>query len=142
MSALRTGPREGVSVEFPEIKNGKGMDAMRANLFGKSQILVGDKTSHGGVVISGSATNSCNGIPVARKGDKVTCPKCAPHLFEIAEGLDNCRDSDANLPLAVEGHKTTCGAVLIAESAPASGSAEGDQPTEPSNETPPPPLNA
>lgn len=92
--------------------------ATRANLYGKSQIVLGDKTSHGGVVISGSATNSWYGIPVARKMDRVYCPKCAPHFFEIAEGLDNCTDTDAALPLATEGHLTTCGAVLIAESAP------------------------
>jgi len=43
----------------------------------------------------------------------VTCPKCEPHIFEIAEG---CNDSlDFGAPVALEGHKTTCGAVLIAQ---------------------------
>ncbi|MDP9900173.1 PAAR domain-containing protein [Variovorax ginsengisoli] len=92
--------------------------ATRANLYGKSQVVLGDRTSHGGVVISGSATSSWHGIPVARKKDRVYCPKCAPHFFEIAEGLGNCTDTDAALPLATEGHLTTCGAALIAESAP------------------------
>jgi uncharacterized Zn-binding protein involved in type VI secretion len=89
----------------------------RMNLYGKSQCVLGDKTSHGGVVISGSANNSWHGIPIVRKGDKVYCPKCKPHFFMVAEGLGHCTDSDAALPMATEGHSTTCGALLIAESA-------------------------
>ncbi len=85
----------------------------RLNLFGKSQILVGDRTSHGGVVISGSPTNTWHGVSFARMRDAVWCPRCAPHIFEIAEGLVNSTDS--GLPMATEGHRVTCGAVLIAE---------------------------
>jgi uncharacterized Zn-binding protein involved in type VI secretion len=87
----------------------------RANLSGKSQIIVGDKTTHGGVVISGSPTNNWHGVPIARKTDKVYCPKCKPHIFEIAEGLDSFTDTNSCLPVATEGHLTTCGAALIAE---------------------------
>ncbi|MGQ3117085.1 MAG: PAAR domain-containing protein [Hydrogenophaga sp.] len=94
--------------------------AQRMNLHGKSQCVLGDKTSHGGVVISGSETNSWHNIPVVRKGDKVYCPKCKPHFFVVAEGLDQCTDTNAALPMSTEGHSTTCGAVLIAESAPIS----------------------
>lgn len=94
--------------------------ATRFNLYGKSQIIMGDATSHGGVVVSGSPTNSWHGTPIVRKGDKVYCPKCRPHFFEVAEGLMNCTDTNARLPMATEGHLTTCGAVLIAESAPQS----------------------
>ncbi|WP_415768181.1 PAAR domain-containing protein [Paraburkholderia sp. J69-1] len=37
----------------------------------------------------------------------------SPHLFEIVEG---CEVSlDFGVPVALEGHKTSCGAVLIAE---------------------------
>ncbi len=89
---------------------------MRATISGRAQIVVGDTTSHGGKVISGSpsSTWSREKLPIARKGDKVTCPKCPPHAFEIAEG---CADSmDFGAPVALEGHKTTCGAVLIARS--------------------------
>jgi uncharacterized Zn-binding protein involved in type VI secretion len=86
----------------------------RADISGKKQIVVGDTTSHGGKVVSGSpsSTWSAAGIPIARKGDRVTCPLCAPHLFEIAEGLDGCDDFGS--PMAVEGNRTTCGATLIA----------------------------
>ncbi len=91
--------------------------AARSDLYGKSQVVLGDKTSHGGIVISGSATNSWHGIPVARKTDRVFCPRCRPHIFEIIEGLEHCTDTNARLPMAAEGHATTCGATLIAESA-------------------------
>ncbi len=88
---------------------------MRATVGGKAQIVVGDTTSHGGKVVSGSpfSTWSTAKIPIARKGDKVTCPKCEPHVFEIAEGCAGSLDFGA--PVALEGHKTTCGAVLIAQ---------------------------
>jgi uncharacterized Zn-binding protein involved in type VI secretion len=89
----------------------------RPLLYGRAQIVVGDITSHGGVVVSGSPSSSWHGIPIVRKTDKVTCPKCKPHIFEVAEGLETCTDTDAMLLHAVEGHRTTCGAVLIAKSA-------------------------
>jgi uncharacterized Zn-binding protein involved in type VI secretion len=89
----------------------------RAKLYGRSQVVVGDRTSHGGVVLNGSPTHDWHGIPIARQGDRVFCPRCPPFEFMIAEGLENCTDTDAGLPMAVEGHKTTCGATLIARPA-------------------------
>ncbi|KVK92937.1 hypothetical protein WJ47_20770 [Burkholderia ubonensis] len=88
---------------------------MRATVGGKAQIVVGDATSHGGRVISGSPSSTWGReeIPIARKGDKVTCPICEPHVFEIAEGCDDSVDFGA--PVALEGHKTSCGAVLLAQ---------------------------
>lgn len=87
----------------------------RATVGGRAQIVVGDKTSHGGRVISGSPSSTWgrDEIPIARKGDKVTCPTCEPHVFEIADGCAGSLDLDA--PVALEGHKTACGAVLIAQ---------------------------
>jgi len=85
---------------------------VRIKLHGKSRIRVGDTTTHNGVVVSGSDTLEEDGIPVARKGDRVTCPICKPHMFVIAEGLSDCLDH--GIPIAVEGHETTCGAKLIA----------------------------
>ena len=38
-------------------------------------ILLGDKTDHGGVVISASGNTSTGGKGIACVGDKVTCPK-------------------------------------------------------------------
>lgn len=69
----------------------------RLNLFGRSQILLGDMTSHGGVVVSGSPTNTWHGVAVARMKDVVWCPRCPPHLFEIAEGLANFTDGGIHI---------------------------------------------
>lgn len=90
--------------------------ATRTNLYGKSQAVMGDKTSHGGAVISGSPTSFWHGVPIARKGDRTFCPRCKPHFFEISEGLSTCTDTAALNPMATEGHLTTCGASLVAES--------------------------
>jgi uncharacterized Zn-binding protein involved in type VI secretion len=89
----------------------------RATINGRRQIVVGDTTTHGGQVISGSPSSTWSnaGIPIARKGDKVTCPKCDPHIFVIAEGCEQSLDFGA--PIALEGHVTSCGAVLIAKPA-------------------------
>lgn len=76
-------------------------------MHGKVQIVVGDTTSHGGKVVSGSPSSTWSkyAIPIARKGDKVTCPLCTRHMFKIAEGLEAC--VDFGMPMAVEGNKTT-----------------------------------
>lgn len=39
-------------------------------------IVVGDRTSHGGTVVSGDMTYTIDGQPIARIGDKVFCPRC------------------------------------------------------------------
>lgn len=39
-------------------------------------IVMGDRTSHGGVVMSGDPTWTVDGQPIARIGDKVSCPRC------------------------------------------------------------------
>ncbi|KVD93235.1 hypothetical protein WS63_06815 [Burkholderia stagnalis] len=75
-------------------------------------IYIGDETSHGGKVLTGSSRVKLNGRGAARKTDKVSCPMCGDN--EIAEG--NNRMLDGNLPLAFHGYKTRCGAVLIASS--------------------------
>jgi len=75
-------------------------------------IVVGDATDHGGTVIQGAPTATINGIPIARVGDAVTCPKKGHGTTVIATG-------DANMlvdgkPVARHGDKTACGATLIA----------------------------
>lgn len=78
-------------------------------------IVVGDATSHGGKVIQGAPTATISGIPVARVGDAVTCPKKGHGTTVIATG-------DVNMlvdgkPVARHGDKTACGATLIASQA-------------------------
>jgi uncharacterized Zn-binding protein involved in type VI secretion len=78
-------------------------------------IVLGDKTSHDGEVISASGEGryTIDGIPVACVGDKVSCPKKGHGPETIIEG-----DPNATLdgkPIALEGCKTSCGAVLISK---------------------------
>ncbi len=76
-------------------------------------IVVGDQTSHGGVVIEGAPTTDTNGIRIARVGDKVTCPKKGHgETTVIATGDPTCIIEGQ--PAAREGDTTACGAVLIA----------------------------
>lgn len=83
---------------------------------GKPFIRVGDKTSHGGVVVQGSAESDVDGIPIARIGDKVTCPqKGHGGTTVIATGDPTCVVDGQ--PAARHGDKTACGAVLISSQA-------------------------
>ena len=88
----------------------------RANVFGKANIVIGDSTTHGGVVIKGCDTATWNGMQVARVGDLVFCPKCK-FVFPIIQG--ESRVNIMGKAVALEGHKTLCGAELIAQEAAA-----------------------
>jgi uncharacterized Zn-binding protein involved in type VI secretion len=74
-------------------------------------IRLGDRTSHGGYVVSATSQFTVMGMDVARLGDKCTCPKKGHNNCYIVEG-----DPDWTIdgvPVALEGHKLSCGAVLI-----------------------------
>lgn len=76
-------------------------------------IRLGDPTDHGGKVIEISAQQfTVEDIPVARKGDKCSCPHQGHDNCVIAEGDENFKID--GIPVAFEGHKTSCGAVLQA----------------------------
>ena len=73
--------------------------------------MYADPTTHGGTVVSASPTTIIMGKPVARLGDSVTCPLPGHGVVTIVEG-----DTDwlvDGRPVALEGHKTSCGASLI-----------------------------
>lgn len=74
-------------------------------------IRLDDPTNHGGKVVSTGNTIIVMGKPVARKGDRCICPIQGHQNCFIAEG-----DPDVLLdgvPVAFDGHKTSCGAALI-----------------------------
>jgi uncharacterized Zn-binding protein involved in type VI secretion len=72
-------------------------------------IRLNDPTSHGGHVSSITASHfTVGGISVARVGDKCTCPLHGDG--KIIEG--DQRHTIDGIPVAYEGHKTSCGAVL------------------------------
>lgn len=72
-------------------------------------IVVGDRTTHGGVVISGAESNCVAGKPIARVGDMVTCPEHGTNA--IIEGASSMNIK--GVPVTLEGCKTECGSVLI-----------------------------
>jgi uncharacterized Zn-binding protein involved in type VI secretion len=75
-------------------------------------IRLGDSTDHGGEVITASTTMRLRGKGVARKGDRIKCPKhpdIDPNVIE--EGDPNI--TDCGIPVARDGHHGTCGCSLI-----------------------------
>lgn len=78
---------------------------MRTIIQGKKVILVGDTTSTGGKVLSGSPlANQIQAL--ARKGDPVFCPACkATGVISEGSTLANI----AGVEIALEGHSVTCG---------------------------------
>jgi uncharacterized Zn-binding protein involved in type VI secretion len=77
----------------------------------RNVIRLGDPTSHGGKVVSVSATHfTVDGIAVARVGDRCSCPIKGHDDCMVAEG-DPHHIIDG-MAVAYEGHKTTCGAFL------------------------------
>ena len=77
----------------------------------KRVIRLGDRTDHGGKVITGYAPCLIYGKPVARIGDKCTCPMDGHHNCTIVEGDPN--HLAGGIPVAFEGCRTDCGAVLL-----------------------------
>lgn len=76
----------------------------------RSVIRIGDRTSHGGVVVTGDQTLNVFGQAAARRGDMTTCPRCKGS-YPIVEGT---RSTGSSQWLALEGMRTACGATLVA----------------------------
>jgi uncharacterized Zn-binding protein involved in type VI secretion len=77
----------------------------------RNLIVLGDKTSHGGTVIEASAESSIGNSPIARMGDKVSCPRKGHGTCPIVTGDATCLIDGK--PAAREGDVTSCGAQLI-----------------------------
>lgn len=58
---------------------------------GQLIIVLGDRTDHGGTVITAGTMTETNGFPWARMGDMVACPKCKG-IFPIVQGDANYVD--------------------------------------------------
>lgn len=78
---------------------------------GRPFIVMGDRTSHGGVVVEASQLSLTHNKPIARVGDQVTCPIPGHGTTVIVEG-DPTMIIDGK-PAARHGDKCACGAVLI-----------------------------
>jgi uncharacterized Zn-binding protein involved in type VI secretion len=77
----------------------------------KPFIVLGDKTSHGGTVISADVTCDINGKYMARVNDTTVCPKCKG-TFAITTGASDMTDGVGNA-YAHHGDSTACGAKLL-----------------------------
>lgn len=79
-------------------------------------IRLGDPTTHGGSVISSSAEHFIvGGKAVVCVGDMCSCPLPGHGICTIVEG--EVRHTINGKQVAYEGHKTSCGAALIATDA-------------------------
>ncbi|WP_150672544.1 PAAR domain-containing protein [Pseudomonas fluorescens] len=86
----------------------------------KNIIRIGDKTTGGGTVQSGSTVMIFRGIGAARQGDPVTCLVPGHGRTVIAEGHPGFRDN--GVPVAFHGHRCACGCTLISSLPEASAS--------------------
>lgn len=94
----------------------------------KPFIVIGDRTSHGGTVISADNTFDINGKAVARVGDLTVCPKKGcKGVFPIVTGAEDM--ASMGNPPARHGDKTACGARLISSQVLTTWSDEADQGT-------------
>jgi uncharacterized Zn-binding protein involved in type VI secretion len=74
-------------------------------------IRLNDPTSHGGKVLAAAPNSTVMGVAVARKGDSCSCPQRGHDNCVIAEGDPKVLID--GVPVAFDGHKTSCGAVLM-----------------------------
>lgn len=74
-------------------------------------IRVGDKTTDGGTVQSGSTVIIFRGIGAARQGDSVISPIPAHGQTVITEGHPTLHDH--TIPVAFHDHRCECGCALI-----------------------------
>jgi uncharacterized Zn-binding protein involved in type VI secretion len=85
-------------------------EAIMKDSKGRGVIRIGDKTTHGGKVLSASATFKVYGKAVAVEGDKVSCPQCKG-IFPIQPRKGD-RTHNGKL-VAYDGDLIACGAKLI-----------------------------
>ena len=76
----------------------------------KNWIVLGDPTSSGGSVITGSSFTDIEGVPVARVNDQATCPR-HKGAFPIVDG-DSTMIVDGQ-PVAVHGSSLSCGCKVL-----------------------------
>jgi uncharacterized Zn-binding protein involved in type VI secretion len=74
-------------------------------------IVIGDKTTHGGSVISADLTSDIHGKCMARVGDMTVCPRCKG-TFAITSGASDMVDGSGKA-YARHMDSTACGAKLI-----------------------------
>jgi uncharacterized Zn-binding protein involved in type VI secretion len=84
---------------------------------GRGIARVGDKTSHGGTIVSGASTVLIAGKPAARIGDSHSCPIPRHGTTVIIPSGPVSTLLIAGQPVARMGDQTGCGATIV-EAAP------------------------
>ena len=74
---------------------------------------VGDTSSHGGEIQSGSPNVNANGQAVARIGDTLGCPTHGPNPIVSSPASGKFANGS---PIATVGATTVCGAVIVSGS--------------------------
>jgi uncharacterized Zn-binding protein involved in type VI secretion len=74
-------------------------------------IVLGDKTSHGGTVITANSRMTIDGKPVACVGDQVVCPFCKGTFVILGSGKKTTLDGKE---MACEGDLVSDGSYLMA----------------------------
>lgn len=77
----------------------------------RPQARLGDSSSHGGTIITGSLTTMVDGRPAARMGDKHVCP--IPHHGVTPIVTGSLNTTTDGRPNARMGDMTGCGAVIV-----------------------------
>lgn len=75
-------------------------------------IVLGDSTSHGETVLEGATATVVEGTPVAREGDRVSCPINGYGPCTIVSG--DATTVIEGKAVARHGDQCSCGATLIA----------------------------
>jgi uncharacterized Zn-binding protein involved in type VI secretion len=79
-------------------------------MMARNWIVVGDPTSSGGSVITGSPFTDVDGTPVARVNDQATCPR-HKGAYPIVDG-DSTLIVDGQ-PVALHGSSLACGCKVL-----------------------------
>ena len=70
---------------------------------------VGDTSTHGGSIISGSPNLTADGRPVARMGDMLACPT---HGNQVITSVVTTKTHNQGRLLATVGARAACGATI------------------------------
>lgn len=81
---------------------------------GREVARLGDKSSHGGSIITGATRTYANGKPIARVGDLHSCPITGHGVTPIVTG--NVAVLVEGSPAARVGDSTGCGATIVSGS--------------------------
>jgi uncharacterized Zn-binding protein involved in type VI secretion len=98
-------------VRLDQNRDANGSFKFQEDSLSRPLIVLGDKTSHGGTVISADMTSDINGKYMARVNDNTVCPKCKG-TFAITTGASDMTDGAGNA-YARHGDSTACGAKLL-----------------------------